>query len=363
MIKKLSVVFLCIFLFSLPVKCYEAPKIEEYVPPEVLDDLPREVIDNSEEFPVINYKALLSALGEKISSIILPILNSFLSLVGVIIICATFNTLSGSSKNESMANVFSYLSLCVIALILYNILSGIWSGFSSLLENIYSFMNLVSPSVSVLYALGGNVASACITEGMTSIILSVFTDVFYHAIKPVLQICFGFCIASAVTGSVNLKPISSFVRKTYTTLLVALITLLTTVLSFQSVLNSSADNLAAKAVKFVSATGIPIVGGALGDAVAGLGAGVKVIRSSFGVLCVLSLLLLVLPPLISMWLHKCALSLANVICSVFSLGKESDLISSCSELINFALAVSVCVSVMFIANLTIFSRCAVALGG
>jgi len=57
------------------------------------------------------------------------------------------------------------------------------------------------------------------------------------------------------------------------------------------------------------------------------------------------------------------LSLGGVICSVFGISREGELISSAAELINFALAITFSLSLMFIINLCIFAGAATALGG
>lgn len=363
MIRKICVVSVVIILFSFTSYCYEIPKTEDYISSEIMDILPSDCINCEGEYPIIDYSAVLSEIAQAISDIFLPILKSFFSIIAVIIICATFKVMGQGLQSKNTLEIFNYISVCCIAIILYQNLNVIWEDLSSLFEKIYSFMNTVTPSVTLLYALGGNVVSAAVSQSMTSIILTVFSDIFYHTLKPILQICFGFCIVSCVTGSINLKPISAFVRRIYTTVLVAIITLMTAVMSFQTILNSNGDSLAAKTVKLVSATGIPIVGGALGEAISGLGAGIGVIRSSFGVLCVIALLLMILPVFIGMWLKKASLSFSNAVCAVFSLEREAELIGAASELINFAIALCVSASVLFIANITIFSKCAVAAGG
>jgi len=154
-----------------------------------------------------------------------------------------------------------------------------------------------------------------------------------------------------------------FVRSTYTTILVFSVSTLTTVMSMQSFLAGATDTLAGRSVRFASSVAVPIVGGALSEAAAGVAGSIGALKTSFGILGVLAIAVMVLPLLVKLWINKLALSLGGVICSVFGISREGELISSAAELINFALAITFSLSLMFIINLCIFAGAATALGG
>jgi stage III sporulation protein AE len=69
-------------------------------------------------------------------------------------------------------------------------------------------------------------------------------------------------------------------------------------LGFQSLLANAADSLAMKAGRFVIAGGIPIVGGAVSDALGTVYTGLRLVKSAAGAVGIAALLLLFLPGLL-----------------------------------------------------------------
>ncbi|MBE6686951.1 MAG: hypothetical protein E7591_06930 [Ruminococcaceae bacterium] len=362
MIKRIIIITTVLLLFSLPCYCYE-PNIGEYIPEEMEDKLPGGIIDSVENENTLDYKYIFESIGKFFKSSVKGVLKNFFTILSLAIVSACFNMLCNTLESESIKKTFSYISSVCFAVILYSILDSLWSEMSLLFEDINSLMNAITPSITLIYALGGNVTSAAVNEAGTSILLTVFQDICYYGLRPILQICFGFSIVSCMSGSLNLAPIARFVRTAYTTLLVFVISIMGCVMSLQSMLGQASDSLGMRTVKFASSAAIPIVGGALSEAASSVAKGIGMIKSGFGILAIIAIGLMVLPIIIDLWMNKMAFSLGSAICGVFGIERESTLISSAGELINFALAISTAVSILFILNIALFTRAAVAIGG
>ncbi|MBR5514622.1 MAG: hypothetical protein IKU52_00290 [Clostridia bacterium] len=363
MIKKLVLFLAVAFLLSFPSYCYEGD-VSEYIPKEMQDKLPEDILENSKEAgSIINYEKIIDALLGFFKNSLKSVLKNFFTILSLVIISACFNMLCNSLQSEGIKRCFSYITSICFAVVLYKILDSLWTDMSVLFQDVNSFMNAVTPSITMIYVLCGNISSAAVNEAGTSIMLTVFQDICYYGIRPILQVCFGFSVVSCMSGSLNLAPISRFVRSTYTTILIFVISIMSFVMSLQTMLGQSGDSLGIHTVKFASSVAIPIVGGALSEATTSIARGVGMVKTSFGILAVIALAMMVLPTLINLWMNKLAFNLGCAVCSVFGIEKESELVSSAGELINFALAITCAVSVMFILNIALFSRASVALGG
>ena len=358
MIRAAFLVILLVALMVTPSFAYE--DVGEYITPEMEEYLPSDIID---EDNVINYDSLSDRLFSGMADMVKAVVSRLFTILGVVILTAVFSVYANTVCGEGLRKCFSFLSSAVVVIILFGILSDIWEEMSRLLEQINGFMTGLTPVTTVLYSLGGNVTTAAVNDSAMSLILTVFEKLCYHGIKPMLQICFGFSIASALSGNVNLKPISGLVRKTYTTVLVFSMSMMTCILSLQNLLTRSSDSLAMRTVKFASASSVPLVGGCLGEATETVAAGVISIRSTFGVLAILAIGIMVLPGILSLWLNKMAFSIGATLSSVFGLGKESELINDACELVNFAIAITVSCSVMFIICVAVFANASAAIGG
>lgn len=363
-IKKILVV-LTILLVMLPVRSFgfEAD-ITEYMTEEMYQNLPENImLSDKDGVGLIDHCAIIREISAYVSEGIGQVMSSFFVILALIMISTLFSLLCENIGSEAVKKLFSYLSTVCFALVIYRMLDGIWNGMSELFDRIHVMMTAITPSVTILYAIGGNIGTASVTGAGMSVMLTVFEDICNYGIRPILQICFGFSLVSCLSGSIRLEPLSKFVQGVYTTVLVAVISIMTTIMSMQSFLAVNNDTLSVRAIKFASSTAVPIVGGALSDASAGVASSIGVLRSTFGILAVIALCMMVLPTLISIWLNKIAFGLGGALASVFGADREENIIMSACRILNFALAMTFSVTLMFVINLCIFAGSVTALGG
>ncbi len=357
MMKSIITVIFSVLIFSLPINAYDG--VSEYITEEMQELLPDDILIEDS----INYDNLWEGFTDTLVIILPKILHNITSILSVVILSAIFNTLGTSVSNQGIRSCFGYLSSGCISMAVYNILSSVWEEMILLLSRINTFMTTLTPVTTVLYSMGGNITSAAVNNTAMGIILMIFETICYHGIKPMLAICFGFSIISAMSGSIDLRPVASFVRKTYTTVLIFTMTSMICILSLQNMLARPKDSLGIRTIKFAAANSIPIVGGALGEAAATVGVGISAIRGNFGVLAILALAIMILPTVISMWVNKISFTLMSAICSVFGLTKEQGVISGAAELMNFALAITISSAMMFIISISLFASAQAVSGG
>lgn len=362
-IRKLFAALLVLMLMPLSCFGYETD-ISEYMSDEMRQNLPEDILTtDSEGNSFIDQNAVFEHILGFVAEGVGGVFKDFFVILALLMLSTVFTLLCENIAGEAIRRLFSYLSTICFALVIYGMLNGIWKEMSVLFDRIHILMTGITPSVTVLYAIGGNVGTAAVTNAGMSVMLTVFEDICNYGIRPILQICFGFSLVSCLCGSIRLEPLSKLVQNVYTTVLVAVISIMTTVMSMQSFLAVNNDTLAIRTVKFASSTAVPIVGGALSEAAAGVAGGIGVLRSTFGILAVIALCMMVLPTLISIWLNKIALGLGGALASVFGADKEENIISSASRILNFALAMTFSVSLMFVINLCIFAGSVTAVGG
>lgn len=355
-----SIIFIITLLVLLPLPVQAYDDVEEYITPEMREYLGDDILT---EDNIIDYSVAIESIRADIGSYISKAAERFLSILGILIMAAVFSVYSASICSDAMKKCFSFLTTAVLAVILFGVLYEIWQEMSELLGEINIFVTALTPVTTILYSLGGNITTATVNNSAMSLILTVFENICYHGIMPMLQICFGFSIVSVLSPGLSIRSISGFVRKTYTTVLIFAISMMTTILSLQNMLSSSNDSLAMRTIKFASSSSVPIVGGCLGEATETVAAGIGAVRTTFGILAIIAIAVMVLPGIISLWLNKLAFSLGSAVAGIFGLSKEGELISDACELINFALAITAACSVMFIICIAVFAGAATAVGG
>ena len=124
--------------------------------------------------------------------------------------------------------------------------------------------------------------------------------------------------------------------------MVTAVTAFTGVLSVQTAVNAQVDAAAGKAAKLALTTGVPIVGGALGDAVTAIQNSVHIVKSGVGAFGILAALCLFAPAMI-----QCALW-----CGVCMAGqaKASSLLGAFSGAVKMVLAVMASICAVCVAS-------------
>ena len=95
-------------------------------------------------------------------------------------------------------------------------------------------------------------------------------------------------------------------------------TVFTGFLSIQSVIGKAADNMTVKTTKFFVGSMVPVVGGALSEALTTVTAGIGMLKSTAAMWCVIVLAIILLPTIIELFLWRIVLSLLASFSQMFS---------------------------------------------
>ena len=115
---------------------------------------------------------------------------------------------------------------------------------------------------------------------------------------------FSLAIVDAVSPSVSVGGLLTLSRKVTTWTLGLLMSVFLGVLSMQNLISGSTDTAAAKTTRYVLSNFVPVVGSAVSDAYATVRGSLQILRSTTGVLGIMALCLLFLPPLLQLLLYR-----------------------------------------------------------
>lgn len=342
-------------MFAFPQTCtaYTPPDAADYIPSEVSEAIPEELEANYGKTSSVS--PMLSLLKDIAVKLLEPVLAAFGSLISCVMLTSLFSGMSSLTESEAGKKMFSYIVCLCLGLILYKLLLSVWQTASETLSKVTTMMNAMTVSASSVYALSGNAAQAALSTVYTMSAVTLIENVISYAAVPLLKVCFGFSLLSCVTGNIRLGSLAEFVRKTFTTVLVTLMTLLSAVMSFQSILARSADSMAMRTVRLVSGHFIPIVGGFVSEAASTVAAGMGVLKSSVGIAGITALCVTLASPILLVWMHKTSVTLCAVICDVLGQDSQSAMLKTVAGLFNFISALLYCVGVIFTIELLLLA--------
>lgn len=310
-----------------------------------------------------SFDFLLSRVADVLGVGVEDALRLFATLLGLVILSALLRQARTLMRSAALSGAVSFCCTAAmigaIVVLQYDRLSVI----TAFLSDLNLLASSMIPLMGVLYAMGGNLTAAVVNNSGMMIFLTVCENLINCTVLPVTALCMCFAMAAAMSPSVDMKGVAGVIKKSFTMLLCFVMTLLMTVLAAQSTLAAASDGIAARTAKFVAGNFIPVVGGTVGDSLRTVAAGIKFMRANVGVAGIIIILLMLLPPLISVLLTRLAVMLSSTAARMLGCGDEAALLGELSGVYGYLLAVISACSVMFIFALTLLTHTSAAVGG
>lgn len=364
----IAAVIICVLCLAKPSFCYDMPNAKDLLNDVITDDLPvprEELYDSNGNIKVdrIDSGEVLKWVFNIFKDAIGEFVSPFALIFSFIVLCSVYRSMSQTINSNSAGFVYSFVSALVLTIILSHRIFALYDETSAVLGKLITLQNGISSVMLTVYAISGNVSAAIVNAANTSIALGVISNVSKYGILPLLQVCFGLSVTGALTDTADISSLAKTVRRAYTCVIVFVMGIMAAVVSGQTVVASKTDSVAGRGLKMAAGSFVPIVGSTIGEAVRTVAGGISLLKSSVGYISIFSVAVCVVPVIIKMWAIKLSFGLGAALADMLDLKREGGLIRSAGELINFLIAVTVSVALIFIINLMIFAGSASAYTG
>lgn len=283
----------------------------------------------------------------------------FFALLSLIICASLFKALSQTVRNAGTASAFSLCSsLCFSGAVCVPLLR-IAERSAAFLNWLASFVTALLPVFSSLYIAGGSVASAAYASSGAYMLTVLIEEVFAGLLLPSCRLL----LAIAVTASISpleLSGIVKVIKDLFATALAFLMMLNSAVYALGNHIAAAKDGVAMRAVRFAAGSFIPVVGGAVGEAMRTVAGSLSVIKAGVGWVCCAAVIIILLPPIVSVLLYRTAIELAGAAARLCSLNTEARLLESAASVCNLLAALMASSAVLFVLAVTLFIKTAVA---
>lgn len=267
--------------------------------------------------------------------------------IGIMVLCSLAEGFKLSMSNNMGAVGGTIGTLCVCACIIVPLCSVI-SDTCDIIQGSCGFMTLYIPIMAGLMISAGEPisgASYC-TAMMTAaqVIAALSSNVFL----PLLNIFLGISVTSAISPRMKLSSLCDMLYKVCKWLMTFCMSVFVSVLTFQSIITTKSDGAAGRALRFAVSSFVPVVGSALGESLASVRGGLKLLKSGAGVFVIFGSAFLFLPILIRCLLWIFSLNISASIGDILGTGSISTLLRSSSKVVSTITAVLLCVMTIFI---------------
>lgn len=342
----------------------EYKELIDSIPDDIADLLPEDLFStNSDDIAsgatkITNWNFIIEFILNSISIDFKTIIKAFSTLIALLILCSLLNTFNSTLKNSALDSVIGLIGNIAIISSIIEISKSPIANALSMLDNLKIFVNTVSPALSALYAMGGNVNSAIIHNYGLIVFLSILENICIISLELIIGICMALTLSSAFVKEGNLLSLSNAIKKCFSFILGFIMLTFTTVISTQSLVASKADNLYSKTAKMLVSQMIPLIGGSIGESLRTAGAGIEYLRSNIGVILIIIIILFIVPTLINIALYRITFILANSFACLIGSNREGTILLEISSIFGYILAIISACGIVLILLLTIFAKCA-----
>ena len=340
----------------------ELSDFEQSIPEYIKDLLPSNVF-SGDFSPLtqgeISYKTFFDTAIDSILAGIPDVLGSASLILVSVIISSVFNTSSNGLNTSMLKESYNLCSSLCISLSVFNLVNGLSKTVISYMRTLCTVMNAFAPIMTVMNIFSGRLSTAALGNASMMMFIALIENILLVCLIPIIGVSLVFSIIKSISGDSDIGGITKLIKSTFITLTVFTMMIFSFVFSFQSTLTQSADSLSMKTAKFAVGSFIPIVGPSISEALRTVTSSIALIKNCLGALGMICVLLLTLPAVISVYLHKLCLDICASLAGMVGCEKEKGIITDASGLCGFILAIISCTGVFFILILSIFIKSAV----
>ncbi len=277
----------------------------------------------------------------------------FLSILGVILLCSVIGGFKEGFLDKSLGGVFSTVSvLCIVASVVAPVIHCIDKA-SRAIYDCSNFMLSFVPVLSGIMAVSGQPTAASTYNMFLFAASEVTAQIAANTVVPLLGIFLAFCVVSGISPHINLSATAQFVKSIATWVLGFIVTAFVALLSIQTMVSTGVDNVAVKAGKFIIGSFVPVVGGALADAMTSVGGCLMLLKSVVGVFGILASAVIFLPVLLESLVWLVTLKAAAALSDIFDIKPIGEVLKGFATAISLLVTVILCFAVLIIVATTI----------
>ena len=330
-------------------------QIDNVVPEQTENILEENNITQDGNGEVKNFSigTMFNIIKDEIFSNIKEPISLFGNLMFILIITSLFYGFNSSFLNQSLSKVISFVTTISVTTILIEPIINSIDVVSATIEECSVFLKAFIPIFGSLLTASGKPIST-VTYSTLLFMLSQFVSfAIANIIVPVILLFLAFSLSGCVNDTINIEPITNGVKKTTYIVLGIMITVFVSFLTLQGIVASSGDAVSLKAGKFLVGNFVPVIGGAITDALSSMYTYMGLIKNTTGVFGIVIMVITFLPSLIEICLISMFVYIASVISDVLSLNQITVLLKSIQSCFSIMIASFVTYIILIIITFTI----------
>ena len=375
--KKILMFLLCLLLLCMPVSAVSGSdasgestlqeqfeeQLEASGADELIENAPEQVKESLYDLGLdtISFQKILSLSPKEFIPYFIDQVQTVIALpvkllaivVGIIVLCALMNALKQSMAKDKLKEVFQVVSiLCICAAVITPVIDCI-SKTGKTIFDCSNFLISFVPVLSGVMTAGGQIVTATSYQVFLFWAAELVSVIVSRTLVPFLGIYLAIAITSSMNAEFRLDKIADSLKSLICWFLGGLLTVFVGILSIQGIVASSADTVSLKATKFLISSVVPVVGGALSDALGSVQSCVKLLKTSVGAYGIIIAVMTFLPLLIESISWLLVTKISQVVAEFLGAGGVTPVLKATSSVLSIILAIILCFMMLIIITTTI----------
>ena len=375
--KKILMFLLCLLLLCMPVSAVSGSdasgestlqeqfeeQLEASGADELIENAPEQVKESLYDLGLdtISFQKILSLSPkefipyfiDQVQAVIARPVKLLAIVVGIIVLCALMNALKQSMAKDKLKEVFQVVSiLCICAAVITPVIDCI-SKTGKTIFDCSKFLIFFVPVLSGVMTAGGQIVTATSYQVFLFWAAELVSVIVSRTLVPFLGIYLAIAITSSMNAEFRLDKIADSLKSFICWSLGGLLTVFVGILSIQGIVASSADTVSLKATKFLISSVVPVVGGALSDALGSVQSCVKLLKTSVGAYGIIIAVMTFLPLLIESISWLLVTKISQVVAEFLGVGGVTPVLKATSSVLGIILAIILCFMMLIIITTTI----------
>lgn len=291
---------------------------------------------------------LCQGLGESLGQ---P-LQLLLSAIGVILLYRLFSGFADTGLTDTRPLMSTVAVLCLCGVLLVPCIQFMEQTID-FLEQMGQFVAALTPVYAGLLAASGQAATALSWNTVLIGMVELMSFLATTFLVPLTGVFLALTVAGAAGGQLQLSGFAKTLKKVVLWVFGLLLTIFVGVLTIRSFVSSAADGVSLRTGKYLAGSMLPLVGGAVSDALGVLQGCLGKVTTSVGAFGILALLVTFLPMMIQVGLMQLAIKLSQGVAGLLEAGRLEGLLDGAGFVLTMLQALLICYGMMLLSALAL----------
>lgn len=295
---------------------------------------------------------VLQLLGQGLGESLTQPLQLLLTALGIILLYRLFSGFAQTSLTDTRPLMSTAAVLCLCGTLLIPCIRFMEQTVD-FLEQMGRFVAALTPVYAGLLAASGQAATALSWNTVLIGMVELMSFLASTLLVPLTGVFLALTVAGAAGGQLQLSGFAKTLKKVVLWVLGLLLTVFVGVLTIRSFVSSAADGVSLRTGKYLAGSMLPLVGGAVSDALGVLQGCLGKVTASVGAFGVLALLVTFLPMILQVALMQLAVKLSQSVAGLLEAGRLEGLLEGAGFVLTMLQALLICYGMMLLSALAL----------